>query len=484
TTSGTRTYTIVEVDEGAADVAYDGSVYTATVEVADADGDGTLDAPTVTYYDGDGNEVPAAAFDNTVITRTSVSFTKDWVGDAGESATVRLMCSTDGGDAEDTGLSVTVDGTADDLATDSATGAEYGEDAAWHGTFQNLVASDGDHTYSYALVEDAVDGYSSSSSGDASEGYVFTNTELTSVSGTKVWDDSDDQDGLRPDSVTVSLLQGSTVVDTQTVTADSDWSFSFGDLAKYDSDGNEYAYTVEEASVPDGYTSSVTENSDGTFTITNTHTPETTSVSVSKSWVGPAGTSATFALYADNVDTGQTLTLTADTGWSGSFDGLAKYNNGTEIAYTVSETGMGGVDSSNYSTTVSGDASSGYAFTNTNTETVTVHVQKNWVSLMDEESVTVRLIRNGVSTDTTITITADTDTASGDSYDGWSNDFTDLPKYDTNGDEIVYTVVEEGVYWSNNSTNYREYYGCTANYNTSGNTITCALWNEFGGGDG
>ena len=540
TTTGTRTYTIVEKDEGATDVTYDGSAYTATVEVADSDGDGILDAPTVTYYDEDGQTVSAAVFDNTVITRTSVSFTKDWVGATGGSATVRLMRSTDGGDAEDTGLSVTVDGTADGLASDSDTGAEYGEDASWHGTFQDLVASDSDHTYSYTLVEDEVDGYESSVTGDASEGYVFTNAELTSVAVTKEWDDAgdqdgirpgsatvqlyadgqasggavtlssdnswgytweglpkydsdgnaieyavaetsvpdgytssvtdnedgtftitnshtpettsvsvtkswadeDDQDGIRPDSVTVQLYaNGSASGDAVTLSSDNGWSYSWTDLPVYDN-GSAITYTVEETEVPNGYTSSVTDNEDGTFTITNSHTPETTSVSVSKVWVGPAGTSATFALYADGTDTGKTLTLTADDEWSGSFTELAKYNSGTEIVYTVSETGMGGVNSSNYSTTVSGDASSGYVFTNTNTETVDVSGTKVWNDASDQDgkrpdSVTVNLLRDGTEVSTQ-TVTADSDGT-------WSFSFDDLAKYDSDGNEYTYTVSEDSV---------------------------------------
>jgi pilin isopeptide linkage protein len=577
TTSGTRTYTIVEKDEGTTDVTYDSSVYTVIVNVANADGDSNLDSPTITYYKN-GQQVSSAVFDNTVVTRTSVAFTKEWVGNAGASATVRLMCSTDGGQPVDTGLSVTVDGTKDSLTTDSTTGAMYGEDAAWHGMFQNLVASNRDHTYTYTLVEDDVDGYESSVSGDASKGYVFTNTELASVSVSKVWDDADDQDGLRPDSVTVQLYangtasgdavvlnsdngwsntwvnldkyandqqiiysveetsvpsgytasysgdasSGFTITNTHTpettsvsvtkawddsdnqdglrpdsvtvqlyangspsgeavvLNSDNSWTSAWGNLNKY-ANGQQITYSVEETSVPSGYTASYSGDASSGFTITNTHTPETTSVTVTKSWNdgnnadGLRPNSVTIQLYADGEASGDAVTLSSSNSWTYTSSGLDTYADGEAIEYTVEETGT----IANYTTDITGDASSG--FTVTNTETLTVHVQKNWTSYSNEASIVVQLYSNSKATGSKLTLVRDeNDTVN---Y-GWNGDFSNLPKYDSNGEKIEYTVVEEEVYWPNDSTNYRNSYGCTPTYTTSGNTINCALWNVFGGSGG
>jgi pilin isopeptide linkage protein len=439
TTTGTRTYTIVEKDEGVKDVTYDSSVYKVTVKVDKAD-ENSLGTPVITYYKND-QAVSAAIFDNTVVTRTSVSFTKQWIGDAGKSATVRLMRSTNGGTAEDTGLSVTVDGTADSLTADSGTGAEYGEDAAWHGTFENLVASDRNNTYSYTLVEDAVDGYESSVIGDASEGYVFTNTELISVSGTKVWDDADNQDGLRPDSVTVNLLRNGTEVDSTTVTADN--SFSFENLAKYDSDGNEYTYSVVESTVPDGYTSAVTNNGDGTFTIDNVHTPETISVSATNVWDdgndqdGLRPDSVTVQLYANGTASGDAVELNAENNWASTWSDLAVYSGGQEITYTVEETNV----PDGYTASITGDATTGFTITNTHTpETFSVSVAKVWNDNSDQDglrpdSVTVQLYANGVASGDAIVLNAG---------NAWTYTWTDLDKY-SNGQEITYTVAETNV---------------------------------------
>ncbi len=59
---------------------------------------------------------------------------------------------------------------------------------------------------------------------------IFNVYEITSVTGTKVWDDQDNLDGSRPDSVTVNLLADGEKVDSQVVSADTDWKFSFTHL--------------------------------------------------------------------------------------------------------------------------------------------------------------------------------------------------------------------------------------------------------------
>lgn len=99
------------------------------------------------------------------------------------------------------------------------------------------------------------------------------NTGKISVSGRKIWDDADNQDGIRPGAITVNLFADGVKTAAVTVTADNGWNYSFPDLPKYNSDGKEIAYTITEDSVS-GYTSSVSGDSEKGFTITNTHKPE------------------------------------------------------------------------------------------------------------------------------------------------------------------------------------------------------------------
>lgn len=101
----------------------------------------------------------------------------------------------------------------------------------------------------------------------------YTQPLTTSVSGSVVWDDADDQDGLRPENVTVSLFEEEEEKETANVTADDAWSFEFSDLLAYDNEDNEIQYTVN-SNVVDGYTAAVTGDMREGFTITYSHTPE------------------------------------------------------------------------------------------------------------------------------------------------------------------------------------------------------------------
>ena len=86
------------------------------------------------------------------------------------------------------------------------------------------------------------------------------------VSGSIVWDDNNDANGVRPENVTVKLMNGETVVSTQNVSIVSEWQFSFTNLPVTDENGLiDYTVAVDDVA---GYTKSV----DGT-TITMTKIP-------------------------------------------------------------------------------------------------------------------------------------------------------------------------------------------------------------------
>ena len=112
--------------------------------------------------------------------------------------------------------------------------------------------------------------------------------------------------------------------------------------------------------MPDGYEATVTGDAASGFTITNAHVPETVSIPVAKKWVGGEGGAVTVRLLADGADTGKALTLSATGGWTGSFDGLPKFEGGKQIAYAVSEDAVEG-----YSSEITGDAAGGFTVTNT-----------------------------------------------------------------------------------------------------------------------
>ena len=82
----------------------------------------------------------------------------------------------------------------------------------------------------------------------------------------KVWDDNNNADKKRPDSIQVQLYaNGDAVGDPVVLNADGDWKYTWANLdAK--KDGQEVSYSVKELEVPKNYKASYSE--DG-FTITN-----------------------------------------------------------------------------------------------------------------------------------------------------------------------------------------------------------------------
>ena len=62
---------------------------------------------------------------------------------------------------------------------------------------------------------------------------------------TKVWDDTDDQDGYRPDDVTVNLLADGKIIDTVTLSEENEWSYAWTKLDKK-ANGKNIDYTVTD----------------------------------------------------------------------------------------------------------------------------------------------------------------------------------------------------------------------------------------------
>lgn len=185
------------------------------------------------------------------------------------------------------------------------------------------------------------------------------NMPLTSVAVKKEWNDGDNQDGTRPNSVTVNLLANGTPVSGKTLTLSgtNGWSDEWTKLPVYNEDGTRINYTVKEEAVK-GYkseTGEVTETTvDGTdiktysYTITNSYTPGKVSVDVKKKWEdgenrdGIRPKSIQVTLYK-KVDSGskaevEKQTLNAANNWYYKWTGLPEKENGAKITYTVEET--------------------------------------------------------------------------------------------------------------------------------------------------
>ena len=314
----------------------------------------------------------------------------------------------------------------------------------WQYTWTNLPLNRDGQPIIYSVKElDIPEGYDSVI-GQIKDGNItITNVhtpETINLKGTKTWDDKDNQDGERPDEITVYVTDdlGKTVA-TQTVKPDQDgnWNYSFKDLPKYRDGGQLITYTVHEAEVP-GYTTDVDKNNN----LTNTHTPGKTSLRVTKAWndnnnqdgIRPA--SIQVQLYADGKELGEPVTLNAANQWTYNWTDLDLRKAGQDIKYTVEEVG----DNKGYTLTTDVKDASNVILTNNHTPEVTkISGVKTWKDNDDQDgkrpsSINVNLLANGVKV-ASKTVTA---------KDDWKYEFTNLPKYE-NGKEIKYTVTEDKV---------------------------------------
>lgn len=260
--------------------------------------------------------------------------------------------------------SVTVELYADGQKTDKT--LVLSQENNWTGSFAELDEYKAGKQIEYTVKESGVEnGYIASIFGSIKNGFVVTNTratEKTTVEGSKTWDDADNQDGKRPEAITINLLKNGEKVATKTVTEADGWKWSFDNLAKYEN-GKEITYSIVEEQV-DSYSSKV----DG-YNVTNSYTPGKTSVQVTKKWDdaddkdGKRPTSVTITLYADGEKTDKTLVLDKENNWTGNFTELNEYKAGEKIEYSIKEEPVG----SGYVSEISGNVTEGFVVTNTRT---------------------------------------------------------------------------------------------------------------------
>ena len=322
----------------------------------------------------------------------------------------------------------------------------------WSWSFTGLDKYNSGTEIVYTISEDTVTDYTT-----VVDGYNITNThtpEKISISGSKTWDDEENQDGKRPSSITVRLLADGTEVTSKTVTASDNWSWSFTDLDKYNS-GTEIVYTISEDTVAD-YTTVV----DG-YNITNTHTPEKTIISGSKTWndnnnqdgVRPDSITVELLKTVDGTTTSmgdnykQVLKgKKLDYSWSE----LPVYEAGERITYTVKEVGeengkIAGKNGKEY-TVEYDEMNIKNSYVPEKTE---VSGTKTWVDYDNKynrrpESITINLLANGKKV-------ANKEVKASDN---WAWEFKDLPVYEA-GKKITYTISEETVSgYTSNVTGY------------------------------
>ncbi len=169
----------------------------------------------------------------------------------------------------------------------------------------------------------------------------------------------------------------------------------------------------------------------GSASLTNVYTPPTTDINVTKTWVdgnnkeNKRPDSITVRAMNGSSEAAN-LDITERDGWKGTFT-LPKYKNGEEVTYSITEDSV-----ENYETSIDG-----YNITNTYVADKILG-SKKWVDQDNKsgnrpDSAKAELMKNGAATG---------QYAVANENNFWGFEFSKLPIYDADGNEIEYTIQE------------------------------------------
>ncbi|MDY2959823.1 MAG: Cna B-type domain-containing protein, partial [Hornefia sp.] len=270
----------------------------------------------------------------------------------------------------------------------------------WNHTWTKLPEKKAGQTIKYTVKEvGTVQGYTTTQNNQNPGNITICNKhvpETTKVEGKKIWDDKEDQDGKRPDKVTINLLADGQEVKETVATKDDNWAYSFKNLPKY-KNGKEIVYTVTEDAVP-GYTPEING-----YDIKNSYTPEETAVTVTKEWDdandqdGKRPDSIKVQLYGNDAKVGDEVELNKGNNWTHTWTKLPKKSHGQDIKYTVKETAQ----VADYTTTVDDSNIGNIKIKNSHTPEVTeVKGTKTWNDANNQDgkrpkNITVNLLADG-----------------------------------------------------------------------------------------
>lgn len=170
--------------------------------------------------------------------------------------------------------------------------------------------------------------------------------ETIDIEGKVIWDDNNNQDGIRPSSVCLSLRDSDGKKYPITVEEDEEnkniWKYSVKALPKYSSE-KELKYSIKKEKVK-GYEINI----DG-YDVEYKHEPETVLIegqimwsdSINKDKIRPE--EVTVELYGDGDYKASNL-VSKETKWKYSFGEFPKYDAGREIEYSIKEETIDGYE--------------------------------------------------------------------------------------------------------------------------------------------
>lgn len=445
-----------------------------------------------------------------------------------DNITVKLVAKVAGSDNSHTLAKITgKSGIAEEITLSKNSG--WKDTTSWTGLAKYYKGNE--IAYSVEEVGNLPSGWTLTSNDKNNDGvYVLTNTytNLISVSATKVWNDNKNQDGKRPADVTFTLYrpklnaQGTYekeeakkgendiiiegVVYTPYAASDDtsskistggkdakQWStviwnklepkWGYVSGASETLKNEEIPYEVRENAV-EKYTTEVTKDSNNSkaFTITNSYTPETTKIKVTKVWNDNSNqdnkrpNEITVKLKATVLENGKSKDVTGDiTALTGNntsektisgdlktanwtpieWTDLPVYIDGKQISYSVEENSIADYESE-ITTPTYNEAYGGYETTITNTheaDVVSIIATKKWNDDSDRDGnrpaevrfqlyKVVNEVETAVEKDGNDKDGSQIVTVTGQSNKNiWTVTWEKLPKFE-NGTEIKYIVKE------------------------------------------
>ena len=475
TEAGEYIYTITEKAGTTADMTYDTAPKYVKVVVAE-DKDTKVLSATVTYGEDEKTiEDESLTVTNTYEPVVKTSVTKIWSEDASQkvnrpdTVTMKLLANN----KEYASFAIGPD-YEDEESTDPQYKSSFEEvdENTWKLSVENLPKYVEGVEQNYTWLEDMAElegtGYTISGFEVAEDGSAtITNTAgepgRFCLAIVKVWDDANDQDGKRPEGITVTLLADGEAVKEVPLDEDNHWTYLVTSLPIYNADGEAivYEWQEDEDGLPEGYeavenpvSANAGEGETRIGVLTNTYAPVTTEASIQKIWNdnndqdGKRPDSLTVSLkanggkakYSDGTDV-EDVTLNVAGKWAAKVENLPKYADGKEIEYTWVEV----------------DLPEGYKLTDTSVKG-TVTTLTNSLTLEETEATIIKVWDDAENQDgkrpesLTVSLLADGDpakdaegqelTATLSEAEKWTAKVENLPKY-ADGKEIKYTWTED-----------------------------------------
>lgn len=365
-------------------------------------------------------------FNNSSIT-TSFQVNKTWDNGSGtqpESATVQLQQSIDGANYQNFGEPVILNSSN-----------------KWSNQWSGLPIYTSDGTkIQYKAIEDVPAGYTVSYgdvTDDEHNNYAQTITDTYSYTNFTVSDASD----IHPASTKITIKDNTgNSYDTCTLNASNNWTYTFTNLPALDSDNNKITYTAEQNALINYKTSSNQNGNSATFTNTSKTASFTATATFANGINAMPPDSVTMQLQRSKdgktyTNYGQPVEFNQAGGWTYHWTELPAYNASgrVQFLYRVVETVPTGYTAAEKD--VSGTVDDGFTQEIDNTYAFTKITVSDTSTGTRPDSTKITLRKNGSAYDT----------CSLSSTNSWTYVFANLPIWDSDGEEIVYTLSQSAV---------------------------------------